>query len=93
MALLEEEAGVRVHNELVERFTQHVAAGQWPEVVALLGRVVPDAARHRTALLLVYREMFLERIDAGQPGQAVGLLREEIGPLCEDHQVLQTLSV
>jgi len=89
---LEAEANVKVRVELARNFCASLLTGDWDSVLKLLPLIMADH-NGRKSLEYVYKERFLELMEAGSTCEAVALLRHSLEDLGDAHEFVQSLAM
>ena len=80
--LLEQESGILLLSEPIERFRAAVLAGDWALAESLIASLgFPTAASRLSAELLVLRQKYLELLEARKAEDALRCLRNQLAPL------------
>ena len=78
---LEEESGILLLAQPVSRFRQGVLEGQWKDMDGLVGEMQLHPNCRARVCFLIYRQKYLELLEAGCSAEALCCLREQLAPL------------
>jgi len=79
---LEQESGIQLQTEAVDRFRNTILAGRWPSALELLGEMEADSpAAARSARFVILKQQFLEALEQADINVALRTLRTELAPL------------
>ena len=78
---LEEDSGILLLAQPVSRFRQGVLEGQWRDMDALVDDMQLHPNCRARVCFLIYRQKYLELLEAGCSAEALRCLREQLAPL------------
>ncbi|KAF5373710.1 hypothetical protein D9758_000745 [Tetrapyrgos nigripes] len=92
-ATLEAESGYSMESQEVAQFKQYILDGSWSKAEDSLTRLGSrNEAKLWDAKFLIYRQKYLELLEAEKTTAALDVLRNEISPLDVESEELHTLS-